>query len=74
LNAAYPGRTIGRRGQIPLPPLPPDPTPMFFFLLELLKEHFYAVVVRTIKNLVTGLKAALTTVDTNMRRRVPENT
>jgi hypothetical protein len=43
----------------------PDVTPH-------LKEHVYAVPPRTMKDLVSRLKAALTTVDANMLMHVPE--
>jgi hypothetical protein len=38
-----------------------------------LRKHVYAVPPRTIEDLVEKLKAAVTTVDANMLRRVREN-
>jgi hypothetical protein len=45
----------------------------FFFLWGHLKEQVYTVPPRTIEDLVARLQAAVTTVDANMLRRVPEN-
>lgn len=45
---------------------------MEFFLWGHLKEHVYAVPPRTIKDLVAGLEAAVSTVDVNTLRRVLE--
>jgi hypothetical protein len=73
LNAACPGRWIGRGGPIAWPPRSPDQTPMYFFLWGHLKEQVYAVPPRTIEDLVTRIQSALTGVDANMLRRVREN-
>jgi hypothetical protein len=70
LKATHTGRWIGRGGPISWPPRLPDLTPMDFFLWEQLKEQVHAVPPRTIKDLVTRLQAALTTVEANMLRPV----
>jgi hypothetical protein len=46
---------------------------MDFILWVHLKKHVYAVPSRTIEDLVGRLQAAVTTVDTNLLRRVREN-
>jgi hypothetical protein len=46
---------------------------MDFFLWGNLKEQVYAVPPRTIEHLVARIRAAVTTVDANMSRRVREN-
>jgi hypothetical protein len=71
--ATYPGRWIGRGGLITWPLRWPDLTPMKLFLWTDLKEYVYAVCLRTIKDLVARLQAAVTTVDTNKLGRVREN-
>jgi hypothetical protein len=43
---------------------------MDFFLWRILKEQVYADPVRTIKDLMARLKAAVTVVDANMLRRI----
>jgi hypothetical protein len=73
LNATYPGRWIGRGGPIAWPLRSPDLTPMDFFLWGHLKEQVYAIPPRTIEDLVARFKAAVTTVDGSMLRRVREN-
>jgi hypothetical protein len=66
LNATYRGRWIASEGSNAGPPQSPDLTPMDFFLWGHLKEHVYALLPRTIEDLVARLEAAVTTVDGNM--------
>jgi hypothetical protein len=48
-------------------------TPTDFFLLWHVKDHVYTVPARTTEDIVTRLEAVVTTDDTNMLRRVPQN-
>jgi hypothetical protein len=66
LSTTYPRRWIGCRGQIAWSPQLPDLTPH-------LKDLIYAVPFRTMKDLMSRLKALLTTVYANMLIHVQEN-
>jgi hypothetical protein len=66
LNATYPGSWIGRSGPIVWPHRLSDLTPVDFFMWGRPREHVYAVLVRSVEDLVARIQAAVITVDANM--------
>jgi hypothetical protein len=69
LSATCPGRGNGQRGKIEWPPLSPVLT-----LKEWghLKQHVYALPLRTVEDFVVRLQATLTRVDTYISWRVQQ--
>jgi hypothetical protein len=73
LDVTYPRRWTGHRALTAWPPWLLDLTLKIIFLWGHKKRHIYAVSMRTVKDLMVRLQAALTTVHANITRHVREN-
>jgi hypothetical protein len=62
----FPGRWVGRDGQIPWPPRSPDITPLNFFLFGYVKDIVYKTPVTSLDELKLRIVAVIETVTPQM--------
>lgn len=72
-NINYPGRCIGRNGNVAWPPRSPDLTPLDFFLWGFVKNHVYQTPVIDRNDLVHRIENAFQLVTRNMLEHVNQN-
>jgi hypothetical protein len=70
LDVKFPGRWIGRGGEIAWPPRSPDLTPPDFFLWGVIKDRVYARKARTIEELKTAIATEIAAVPSDLCQKV----